>query len=432
MRRPAPIARSRSFQLENHSLFATLRSLTGNPRGCVYTEPLWGIPFNLYSPYISICMVALGLSDTRIGLIVSISWAFQVVFALLSGAITDKLGRRRTTLLFDIVGWSVPALISALAQNFWFFLAAGVINSTWRITMNSWSCLLVEDAEPEQLVDMYTWISISNQLVGLIAPLAGAIIGVFSLVPTMRGLYIFAAVMFTLKPIVTYWMTQETAQGKVRMDETRTQSVFALLGEYRHVVRDLLRAPQTLYTAGITLILSITTLISGNFWAIILTEKLHIPPQNLGAFPLSNRRLSWASFCGDAAYLQDALPATHGARVFGYIASEVLLITAPDQGYLFLVASAFLEACSFAVISPLIGEMTVLTIDPKERASIQSIPVCGRDPAHCAVWWIAGTLSGLNKNPPFYAQYRALRHRRCSCTWPGGLCTSASIGAATV
>ncbi len=43
-------------------------------------------------------------------------------------------------------------------------------------------------------------------------------------------LYIFAAVMFTLKPIVTYWMTQETAQGKVRMDETRTQSVFALLG----------------------------------------------------------------------------------------------------------------------------------------------------------------------------------------------------------
>ncbi len=65
---------ARSFHLKNHSLFATLRSLTGNPRGCVYTEPLWGIPFNLYAPYISIYMVALGVSDTRIGLIVSISW----------------------------------------------------------------------------------------------------------------------------------------------------------------------------------------------------------------------------------------------------------------------------------------------------------------------------------------------------------------------
>jgi MFS family permease len=388
--------------LKNHSLFATLRSLTGNPRGCVYTEPLWGIPFNLYSPYISIYMVALGISDTRIGLLVSISWAFQVVFALLSGAITDKLGRRRTTLLFDIVGWSVPALISALAQNFWFFLAAGVINSTWRITMNSWSCLLVEDAEPEQLVDIYTWISISNQLVGLIAPLAGAIIGVFSLVPTMRGLYIFAAVMFTLKPIVTYWMTQETAQGKVRMDETRTQSVFALLGEYRHVVRDLLRAPQTLYTAGITLILSITTLISGNFWAIILTEKLHIPPQNLGAFPF----VKSAIILGFFFVVMPRISKMHYQRpmvlgFLGYIASEVLLITAPDQGYLFLVVSAFLEACSFAVISPLVGEMTVLTIDPKERARIQSILYVGVILLTAPFGWIAGTLSGIDKNLPF-------------------------------
>src|SRR5262245_50551550 len=214
-------------------------------------------------------MVALGVSDTHIGLIVSLSWAFQVVFALLSGVITDKIGRRRTTLLFDILSWSVPALIWALAQNFWYFLVAGIINSTWRITMNSWTCLLVENADRDQLVDIYTWISISNQLVGLIAPLAGVIISVFSLVPTMRGLYAFAAVMFTLKPIVTYWMTEETAQGKIRMHETRAQRVVDLLREYKQVVNDLIHTTQTLYTAGITLILSITTLISGSFWAIL-------------------------------------------------------------------------------------------------------------------------------------------------------------------
>jgi MFS family permease len=122
--------------LKKHSLFASLKSLTRNPRGCVYTEPLWGIPFNLYAPYVSIYMVALGLSDTDIGLIVSISWSFQVIFAMLSGVITDKVGRRRTTLLFDILSWAIPALICAVAQNFWYFLVAGIINSTWRITMN--------------------------------------------------------------------------------------------------------------------------------------------------------------------------------------------------------------------------------------------------------------------------------------------------------
>ena len=106
---------SRLTRLNNHSLITTLKNLGGNPRGCVYTEPLWGIPFNLYSPYASIYMLALGLSDKQIGLIVSISWGFQIVLALLSGVVTDKLGRRRTTLIFDILSWGVPALISALA-----------------------------------------------------------------------------------------------------------------------------------------------------------------------------------------------------------------------------------------------------------------------------------------------------------------------------
>ena len=210
--------------MKNHSLITTLKSLTGNPRGCVYTEPLWGIPFNLYAPYVSVYMVALGLSDKQIGLIVSISWGFQIVLALLSGVITDKMGRRRTTLIFDILSWSIPALISALAQNFWYFLAAGVINSVYRITQNSWTCLLVEDADQSQLVDIYTWIYIANILVGFIAPLAGVLIGAFSLVPTLRGLYIFAAIMFTLKAIVTYRMTQETAPGQVRLHETRHQT----------------------------------------------------------------------------------------------------------------------------------------------------------------------------------------------------------------
>jgi MFS family permease len=115
--------------LKQHSLFTTLKSLRGNPRGIVFSEPLWGIPYNLYAPYVSVYMLALGLKDQQIGLIVSVSWGFQVVLALMSGMVVDKLGRRRTTLIADILSWSVPALISALAQNFWYFLAAGMINS---------------------------------------------------------------------------------------------------------------------------------------------------------------------------------------------------------------------------------------------------------------------------------------------------------------
>jgi len=383
-------------------LVTTLKSLTGNPRGCVYTEPLWGIPFNLYSPYVSIYMIALGLSDKQIGLIVSVSWGFQIFLALLSGVVTDKLGRRLTTLIFDILAWSIPAVISAVAQNFWYFLVAGIINSIWRITHNSWSCLLVEDADPDQLVDIYTWVYIANQLVGFVAPLAGILIGIYSLVPTMRGLYIFAAIMFTVKAVVTYQNTQETAQGKIRLHETRHQSVFDVLSEYKGVFYDLLHSPQTLYTAGIMLVLSISAMVSGSFWAIIVTEKLHIPAQNLAIFPFVKSAIMLLFFFLVMPRLNKShyqLPLTIG--FLGFVISQILLITAPVQGYFFLLVSVFLEACSFAAVSPLVDKMVVLTVDPKERARIQSILYVGIILLTSPFGWIAGTLSEVNKNLPF-------------------------------
>jgi MFS family permease len=388
--------------LNKHSLITTLTSLRGNPRGCVYTEPLWGIPYNLYAPYISIFMLAFGLSDKQIGLIVSISWGFQIFFALISGVITDKLGRRLTTLIFDILAWSVPALVSALAQNFWYFLAAGIINSVWRITHNSWTCLLVEDADQGQLVDIYTWIYIANIMVGFFAPLTGVLIGAFSLVPTMRGLYIFAAIMFTLKAIVTYQMTQETGQGRIRLHETRHQSLMDVLGGYKGVFRTLLHTPQTLYTAGIMLVLSISSLISGSFWSIIVTEKLHIPARSLSIFPFVKSAIILLFFflvMPRISKMHFKKPLVVG--FIGFVLSQVLLISAPEHGYFILIINIILEACCFAAVSPLVDQMVVLTIDSKERARIQSILHVGIILLSSPFGWIAGMLSERNKGLPF-------------------------------
>ncbi|KPV53033.1 hypothetical protein SE17_11970, partial [Kouleothrix aurantiaca] len=337
--------------MKRHSLITALVNLRGNPRGCVYTEPLWGVPFNLYAPYVSIYMLAIGLSDQQIGLILSLSWACQIVFALFSGVITDKMGRRLTTLVFDILAWTVPSLLSALANSFWVFLVAGLINSMWRITLNSWSCLLVEDAEPEQIVDMYTWIYISNQIVGFVAPLAGLMIGLFSLVPTMRALYLFAAVMFTLKAVLTYIYTDETRQGKVRLQETRGQSVLTLLGEYRGVLHKILRAPQTLLTAGIMLVISIANLISGGFWSILVTQKLHIADRYLALFPLVKSAIILSFFFLLMPRLNKLNPKVPMMVGFiGFLASQIVLVSAPEQGYGLLLLSVFLEACSFAAV----------------------------------------------------------------------------------
>jgi MFS family permease len=347
-------------------------------------------------------MIALGISVTQIGLILSISWLFQLVLALLSGVITDKLGRRRTTLIFDLISWTVPSLISAVAQNFWFFLTVGIINSFMRVSQNSWMCLMVEDSDPNQLIHIFSWIYIAGMLSAFFAPVAGFMIRSYSLIPTMRILYLLAAFSFTVKGIITYQMTGETQQGLVRMQETKRTSVLASMGEYRGVLQEILHTPRTLYTAGIMVIMSIAMMINGTFWSILVTEKLKIPAQNIAIFPFVKSVIMLLFFfivIPRMRAIQFKIPLILGFA--GFIISQVLLVTAPVNGYGFLLFNILLEGCSLAIVSPLVDQMTVLTIDPEERARIQSILFTGVILITSPFGWISGIFSGLDNRLPF-------------------------------
>jgi Na+/melibiose symporter-like transporter len=208
--------------------------------------------------------------------------------------------------------------------------------------------------------------------------------------------------MFTVKAIVTYRLTEETGQGKVRMHETRQQSTLEMLREYKGVLRSVLHTPQTLYTAGILLVLGISSIISGSFWAIIVTEKLHIPAQNLAYFPFIKSAIMMIFFfvvMPRIGKMHFKLPLVLG--FLGFVLSQLLLVTAPERNYFFLISNVFLEACCFAAVNPLVDRMVVLSIDAKERARIQSILYMGTILSSSPFGWIAGMLSALNKSLPF-------------------------------
>lgn len=388
--------------MKKHSLIQTFFSLRGNQRGCIYTEPLWAIPYNLYAAYASVYMVALGLSDRQIGLIVGLSWGVQVILALLSGVITDRLGRRRTTFIFDFLAWSIPALISAAAQDFWYFLAAALFNSAWRITYNSWQCLLAEDAAPDQLVDIYTWANIVEEVPGLIAPLAGLLIAALGLIPAMRGIYFFAACLFAVKFIACYHLTRETAQGVMRMRETRSQSLLHGVAGYKSLLCTLLHTPKTLTLAAILLVMQITWMISGSFWGIIVTQKLSIPAASLAFFPFVRSAIMLFFFFALNPLINRLpfrLPLVLG--FLGSALSQVLLVAAPVEGYPLLILSAILETCSFTAIGPLMDKLTILAVDAGERARTQAIISVSIILLTAPFGWIAGMLSEMDRGLPF-------------------------------
>ena len=388
--------------MTRHPLITTLKSLRGNVRGCVYTEPLWGIPFNLFSPYVSVYMLALGLTDSRIGLLTSIGMAFEVLWTILSGAITDKLGRKRTTLIFDTLSWSVLCLIWAVAQDFRYFLAAAIVNSVWRITLNSWQCLLVEDTDPRLLVDVYSWVHIAGLLAAFVSPLAGLLVAQFSLVPTMRALYLLAFVMMTAKFVITNAMVTETEQGLVRMRETAHQPLFAVLREYPTVVRQLLRSPVTLATAALMVILSISRMIRGTFWSILATGAIQIPPEHLAIYAFARSMTMLLFFFVVMPRLRNRDP--HRVMIVGFVGllvSQALLVNVPVGGYAFLLLVTVLEACSMPVVSTLLDRMLVVTVDPRERARIMALLYVIVIVFTAPFGWIAGQMSEVNRTLPF-------------------------------
>lgn len=79
--------------------------LTGNARVCVFVEPLWSVPYNLYATYATLYMLQLGVSKVQVGAIATAGFALQIVMTLLSSYVTDRLGRAPCSSLTPSAGW---------------------------------------------------------------------------------------------------------------------------------------------------------------------------------------------------------------------------------------------------------------------------------------------------------------------------------------
>jgi len=347
-------------------------------------------------------MLALGLNDRQVGLVASIGLAVQILTAWLAGAFTDKLGRRLTTLIFDILAWTVPCLIWAASQNFLWFVFAAIMNSFWRVGMNSWPLLLAEDTDPVLLVDIYSWIYIFAVSSSLVTPITGLLVQQFTLVPAMRIVFIASAVIMTGKFLAQYLTSRETEHGKVRIKETQNQNFFSLLAGYNLVFRKMITSPETMFTLGIVVINTICNMISNTFWSILVTQKLLLPPEWISVFPFA-RAVFILFFFFAILPLIEKLPfrVPMIAAYAGFFLSQLILVSMQELNYGLLILSVFLEACSYACINPQIDRLMIVAIEPQERARIISIIWVIAILASTPFGWIAGELSQMNRILPF-------------------------------
>lgn len=391
-------------------MIKTLLGLRGNGRASVYTEPMWGLSMMLVLPYASVFMLALGVHDAQIGLLATISMLSQVVFGLLSGVITDKLGRRRTTALFDVIAWAIPCLVWAFAQNFWWFLVASIINGAWQVTQNSWDCLLVEDVDRAEIPKVYSLVKVAAEFSALFAPIAALLVADLGLELAVRILYLNAFLIMSVKIWLLYRFTTETATGRLRMQQTRGVSIWRSLREYRGVLPLILRSKGTIFSLVIAALVGAVTLVNGTFWQVVINQRLGVPDALLPFFPMVRSLLSVLFFFTLIPRLTHARH-LKGPTLIGfgvYLAGQLLLVAIPAPGgaavastYLLLAGCLLLDAFGAGILFMLAESLVALHVDRDERSRVMAIQRTAVMLVTAPFGWISGWLSGMDRNWPF-------------------------------
>ncbi|MBQ3222319.1 MAG: MFS transporter [Clostridia bacterium] len=208
------------------NIVRSFKALRGNAKACVWTEWMWAVPNTLYAAYATLYMQELGLSLAEIGLVSSLGLVVQIVASLLSGVIADKMGRRLTTFVFDMISWGIPVFLWSVAQSFEWFVAAAMCNGLWRITGVTFGLLSVEDAPQEELVHIFSLSELMSLFSAFFAPVSKVCVDIWGVVPTMRVIYAIACTLMVSSLLSSFSLRRRRrwALGACRRRRTQAPS----------------------------------------------------------------------------------------------------------------------------------------------------------------------------------------------------------------
>jgi len=391
--------------LLKNKLLKTLVEMEGNPRACLYTEPMWGLSMNLCLPYASVFMLALGLNDLQVGIVASVYMFSQMISALLSGAIIDKMGRRKSTMIFDFLSWSLPSLIWAFSQGFWFFVVAALFNGLMKITTVSWDCLLVEDAPKDKITQIYSWVIIFGNMSALFAPISSVLVSRLTLVPAIRILYINAFVIMTAKLLILYKFSTETAVGKIRQEAASNMSWKELLSGYKGALHKIRASAGMIFAIIISILVEIVAMLGTTFWQIIASKRIGVPDSLLPVFPMIKSILSIILFFTIISRIKQSrlMWPLYGGFASSIVGCLLLVFTRGTDvwGYLLLSFSLLFEALGGAVLNTLRESLVAIYADPEERSNVLALLQTTVMLVSVPFGYIGGLLSDISRALPF-------------------------------
>ena len=382
----------------------TIDSVQGNARACVFLEPLFSIPHTMFTGYMTLYMLELGVTTTQVGLITSMGLVIHIFFALISTYITDKLGRRYTTLIFDITGWFIPQLIWAVALDIRFFIVAAIFSASFRVVANSWRCLMLEDSKPESMVHVFNVLQAAGILGGFFAPIGALLINRMTLVPAMRVMLVFSMISMMLMFIIRHFGVTETAVGRQKMEEMKGVKIRDVFKSYIPTLKRIFRERLLMIVLLLHALNFIQLTIRTTFLAILVTESMRFPAEAMAVFHIITAVVMLLTLLLLAPMLSHVTrrwPISLGVG-FHIAAIVVLLLSPPSQNYFLLVLGAIFIALGTSIATPRIEALLANTIVNEERSVANAVMAVIVLVLTVPFGYIGGVLAGIDARLPFF------------------------------
>ena len=193
--------------------------LKGNTRTSVICEPLWGIPYTIFIFYFSLYLMEMGITEQQLGIITAVGFLSGAFFSFFAGSITDFLGRKKTCLIFDLIGWSFALFLFLISRSLTMFIIATIVNNVTKVTGVSWNLMVIEDADSEQRKSAYNLLNIINISLGIITPIGGLAVARYGIVRAERYFIIFAMLSMTAMFFIRNSKYVETKVGQQILNE---------------------------------------------------------------------------------------------------------------------------------------------------------------------------------------------------------------------
>ena len=200
-----------------------------NARVCLLFLPLWSVPYSLSFFYLSLYLREYGVSDKQLGFLVTAGAAASILFSFLSAPVVDSMGRKKSTLIFDLVGSVLPFIIYTISGSFLFAMIGTLLNNASKIMNVGYYLLMTEDSDNAGRAASFNVFNILVIASGILVPVAGGIVKSLGLVAAERSFLVLSALAMTASALGRNHFAMETATGKRLMEKRRAAAPGSVL-----------------------------------------------------------------------------------------------------------------------------------------------------------------------------------------------------------